>query len=65
MGETSAVALFTVRSWREEGSSNPWRLEISMTTNVALGLQAMWTVSTRAQVMDAVSAFLEDALATD
>jgi hypothetical protein len=65
MGEISDVALLTVRAWREEGSSSPWRLEIGTTTSVSLGLQAAWTVSTRAQVMDAVSAFLDDALARD
>jgi hypothetical protein len=64
MSETSTVALLTVRAWREEGSSNPWRLEIGMTTNVSLGLQAVWTVSTRAQVVDSVNAFLDDAMAT-
>jgi len=63
--EPSIVALLTLRTWREEGSSNPWRLEISTTTDVALGLRAAWTVSTKEQVMDAVNVFLDDALAMD
>ena len=55
---TSAVALLTVRTWREEGTSSPWRFEIRMTKD---GFQPVWTVSTRAKVMDAVIAFLDDA----
>jgi hypothetical protein len=58
---TSAVALLTVRTWREEGTSSPWRFEIRMTKDVALGFQPVWTVSTRAKEMDAVIAFLDDA----
>ena len=62
MAATSAVALLTVRTWREEGSSDPWRIEIHMTRDVSLGFQPAWVVSTRAKVMDAVITFLDDAL---
>lgn len=60
MVDRSKVALFLIRTWREEGSSSPWRLEIRMTEDVATGFQAMWTVSAREQVLDAVTAFLDE-----
>ena len=62
MVERSKVGLLFLRTWREEGSSSPWRLEIRLTEDVAVGLQAVWTVSTRKEVMDAVRAFLDDVI---
>jgi len=60
MVERSKVGLFLIRTWREEGSSSPWRLEIRLTEDVATGFQAVWTMTTRDQVMEAVTAFLDD-----
>ena len=60
MVERSKVGLFLIRTWREEGSSSPWRLEIRLTDDVATGFQAVWTMTTRDQVMEAVTAFLDD-----
>ena len=60
MVERSKVGLFLIRTWREEGSSSPWRLEIRLTDDVATGFQAVWTMTTRDQVMEAVTEFLDD-----
>ena len=60
MVERSKVGLFLIRTWREEGSSSPWRLEIRLTEDVATGFQAVWTMTTRDQVMEAVTTFLDD-----
>jgi hypothetical protein len=61
MAAPSAVALLIVRVWRQEGSSSPLRIEIRTTTDVSVGLQPARTVSSRANVMDAVITFLDDA----
>jgi hypothetical protein len=59
MDETPMVALLTIRAWCEEGSSNPLRVEIRMTSDVSSGFQSVWAVAERGQVMDAVKAFLD------
>jgi hypothetical protein len=63
MDETPVVALLTIRTWCEEGSSNPLRAEIRMTSDVSSGFQTAWTVAERGQVMNAVKAFLDDVFA--
>ena len=60
MVERSKVGLFLIRTWREEGSSSPWRLETRLTEDVATGFQAVPTMTTRDQVMEAVTTFLDD-----
>lgn len=56
------VALLTIRTWCEEGSSKPLRAEIRMTRDVSSGFQTVWTVAERAEVIDAVKAFLNGVL---
>ena len=62
MDETPVVALLTIRAWCEEGSPNPLRAEIRMTSDVSSGFQSVWAVAERGQVMDAVKAFLDDVM---
>ena len=58
------VALLTIRTWCEEGSSKPLRAEIRTTSDVSSGFQTLWTVAERGEVMHAVKAFLDDVLRT-
>ena len=51
MDGTPVVALLTIRAWCEEGSSNPLRGEIRMTSDVSSGFQSVWAVAERGQVM--------------
>ncbi len=57
MDKTPVVALLTIRAWCEEGSSDPSRAEIRMTSDVSSGFQTVGVVSQRERVMDAVKAF--------
>jgi hypothetical protein len=64
MPDTTAVALLTIRAWREEGSENPLRAEIRLTRDVSLGFQAARTVAHREGVVEAVQTFLEGVLSS-
>jgi hypothetical protein len=63
MNDRPVVALFTVRTWFEEGSSTPLRAEIRMTSDVSSGFQTVSAVTQREQVMDAVRTFLDSVFA--
>ena len=63
MDEIPMVALLTIRAWCEEGSSDPLRAEIRMTSDVSSGFQTVEVVAQRQRVMDAVKAFLDDVFA--
>jgi hypothetical protein len=64
MPDTTAVALLTIRAWREEGSANPLRAEIRLTRDVSLGFQAARTVAHTEGVVEAVQTFLEGVLSS-
>jgi hypothetical protein len=64
MPDTTAVALLTIRAWREEGSENPLRAEIRLTRDVSLGFQAARTVAHTEGVVEAVQTFLEGILSS-
>ena len=64
MPDTIAVALLTIRAWREEGSENPLRAEIRLTRDVSLGFQAARTVAHTEGVVEAVQTFLEGVLSS-
>jgi hypothetical protein len=64
MPDTTAVALLTIRAWREEGSENPLRAEIRLTRDVSLGFQAARTVAHTEGVVEAVQTFLEGVLSS-
>jgi hypothetical protein len=64
MPDTTAVALLTIRAWREEGSENPLRAQIRLTRDVSLGFQAARTVAHTEGVVEAVQTFLEGVLSS-
>ena len=64
MPDTTAVALLTIRAWREEGSENPLRAEIRLTRDVSLGFQTARTVAHTEGVVEAVQTFLEGVLSS-
>jgi hypothetical protein len=63
MDDKPAVALLTIRAWCEEGSSDPLRAEIRMTSDVSSGFQTVEVVAQRQRVMDAVKTFLDGVFA--
>lgn len=63
MDDMPVVALLTIRTWLEEGSSDPLRAEIRMTSDVSSGFQTVEVVAQRERVMDAVKAFLDGVFA--
>ncbi|HEX5913659.1 MAG TPA: hypothetical protein VFY54_11080 [Rubrobacter sp.] len=63
MDDMPVVALLTIRTWLEEGSSDPLRAEIRMTGDVSSGFQTVEVVAKRERVMDAVKAFLDGVFA--
>jgi hypothetical protein len=63
MDEMPVVALLTIRAWCEEGSSDPLRAEIRMTSDVSSGFQTVEVVAHRERVIDAVKAFLDGVFA--
>ena len=52
------TALVIIRAWTEEGSSQPLRAHIRMTTNVANGFELEVTVVEIEAVSEAVEAWL-------
>jgi hypothetical protein len=63
MDDMPVVALLTIRAWCEEGSSDPLRAEIRMTSDVSSGFQTVEVVAQRERVMDSVKAFLDGVFA--
>ena len=62
MDETPVVALLTIRAWCEEGSPNPLRAEIRMTSDVSSGFQDSMTLSQVPAVCEAVETWLGNLL---
>jgi hypothetical protein len=60
MSERSPLALLTIRAWCEDGSDDPLRAEIRLTTDVSRGFQHQLTVAQTEKVVEAVQAFLEE-----
>ena len=63
MDDMPVVALLTIRAWCEEGSSDPLRAQIRMTSDVSSGFQTVEVVAQRERVLDAVKAFLDGVFA--
>lgn len=56
------VGLLIIRAWLEEGSAEPLRAQIRLTTDVATGFERALTVTRAEQVGAAVDAWLSDVL---
>jgi len=56
--ETTGTALLTIRAWCEEGSSQPFRVQIRTADDVSSGFGSTLTFVDQAAAMDAVHEFL-------
>ena len=56
------TGLFIIRAWIEEGSSEPLRAHIRLTTDVSSGFEEAMTLSQVAAVCEAVATWLGNVL---
>jgi len=56
----SRTGLLIIRAWIEEGSSEPLRAHIRLTTDVSSGFEDSMTLSQVPAVCEAVEAWLDD-----
>ena len=61
----SRTGLLIIRAWIEEGSSEPLRAHIRLTTDVSAGFEKSMTLSQVAEVCEAVETWLRDMSLTD
>jgi hypothetical protein len=54
-----ASALLIIRTWREEGSTRPFRAQVSVASDVTAGYSSTITLTDPSRVLEEVRAFLE------
>lgn len=54
------TALLIIRAWAEEGSAEPLRASIRLTSDVAAGFQRTLTLARPEAIRDAVAAWLHE-----